>query len=186
MNRKNIFVLFLILVAAAVITRVLPYIFNFEAVFFQPILAMGIFSITTFRKEKASILVPLAALLVSDLVIELVKPGFGFYTGQALNYLFLALAVSISYFFKPTKSMSVAWAVILVPFAYYLVSNGVMVFAAHGDAPLYAKNFNGLIASYTAAFPFFVKDLASTALFCALFFGVYRYLVAKQYIKAWA
>jgi hypothetical protein len=186
MNRRNIFVLFLILVASAVLTRVLPYIFNFEAMFFQPILAMGIFSITTFRKEKTAILVPLAALLVSDLVIELVKPGFGFYTGQSLNYLFLALAISISYFFKGTKSAHVTWAVILVPFAYYLLSNGVMVFAAHGDAPLYSKDFSGLIKSYTAAFPFFVKDLTSTAIFASLFFGVYRYLVAKQYIKAWA
>lgn len=187
MNRKNLFVLFIILVATAVFTRALPYLLHFDAMFFQPIMAMGIFSISTFRKEKTAILVPLAAMLVSDLVIELVKPGLGFYTGQSLNYLFLALSVGLSYFFNSKKSAEVTWAVIIVPFCYFLLSNGAMVFATHGDSPaLYSRDLNGLMTSYAAAFPFFLKDLTSTALFAALFFGVYRYLVAKQYIKAWA
>lgn len=177
--------MFLVLTAAAVFTRVLPYLFNFDAVFFQPIMAIGIFSITMFRKEKTAILVPLAALLLSDLVIEIAQPGMGFYSGQAINYLFMALAVAVSWFFNGKKSIQVAGAAILVPFVYYILSNGLMVFAPH-STPFYTRDISGMFASLDAGFPFFLKDLVSTALFSALFFGVYRYLVAKNYIKALA
>lgn len=188
MNRKNHFVLFSILVAVAVITRSLPYLFHFDALFFQPVMAMGIFSITIFKKDKAAILVPLLAMLVGDLVIEMVKPGTGFYPGQAINYLFLALAVSLSYFFRASHSVQVTAAAVAVPLAYYLLSNAAMVFISNdgGYPPMYTKDMNGLMNSYVAGFPFFLKDIVSTALFSALFFGVYRNLVAKGYIRAWA
>ncbi|MBL7728246.1 MAG: hypothetical protein JNM68_11185 [Dinghuibacter sp.] len=185
MNRKSLFILFLVLVAAAVFTRVLPYLLQFDAVFFQPIMAIGIFSITTFRKEKTSILVPLAALLLSDLVIEIAQPGMGFYSGQAINYLLMAVSIGFAYFFNGKKSVQVAGAAVLVPFVYYLLSNGLMVFAPHAN-PFYTRDISGMFASLDAGFPFFLKDLVSTALFSAVFFGVYRYLVAKNYIKAWA
>lgn len=188
MNRKNHFVLFSILVVIAVITRSLPYLFHFEAIFFQPVMAMGIFSITIFKKDKLALLVPLAAMLVGDLVIEMVQPGLGFYPGQVVNYLFLALAVSLSYFFKANDSMQITFAALVVPVVFFLLSNGIPVFFPpdNGFPSTYTKDFKGLMASYTAGFPFFLKDIVSTALFSALFFGVYRNLVAKGYIRAWA
>lgn len=188
MNRKNHFVLFSILVAIAVITRSLPYLLNFDALFFQPVMAMGIFSITLFKKDKLALLVPLAALLVSDLVIDMVKPGYGFYGGQAMIYLYMAIAVCFSYFFKASESMQITVAALVVPVVFFLLSNGLPVFVTIGDGfpSTYPRNLNGLMLSYEAGFPFLLKDIVSTASFSALFFGAYRTLVAKGYIKAWA
>lgn len=188
MNRKNHFVLFSILVAVAVITRSLPYLFHFDALFFQPVMAMGIFSITIFKKDKASILVPMLALLVSDLVIEMVKPGTGFYTGQATIYLYMAISVAAAYFFKAGNSLHVTLAALVVPIIFFLLSNGIPVFFSQGNAypSVYPRNINGLLLSYEAGYPFLLKDIVSTALFSALFFGIYRNLVAKGYMRAWA
>lgn len=188
MNRKNHLVLFSILVAVAVVTRSLPYLFHFDALFFQPVMAMGIFSITIFRKDKTAILVPLLAMLAGDLVIEIVKPGTGFYTGQATIYLYLAISVAAAYFFKAGNSMHITLAALVVPIVFFLLSNGIPVFISLGDAypSTYPRNINGLMLSYEAGYPFLLKDIVSTALFSALFFGIYRNLVAKGYIKAWA
>jgi hypothetical protein len=186
MNRKHLFILFSIIVATAVITRIIPYVFGFSPFFFQPVMAIGIFGISVFRKEKTAILIPLAALLLSDLAIEMLSPGSGFYEGQAFNYLCMGIALGFSYFFNSEKSAHITAAAVVVPFIFYVLSNSLMVFASHGGSSMYPKSLSGVFASLDAGFPFFLKDIYCTAFFCAVFFGVYRYLVARRLIKAWS
>jgi hypothetical protein len=176
MNKKQIATGAFYMILAAAIIRLVPYIFPMENNFIQPVMAMGIFSISVFRKNWFAAWLPLAALLMGDLLIEAIKPGFGFYEGQVANYACLFGAMLLSYFVKPFSSRSVALGVFLVPTLYYIISN-YMVWQGSG---LYAPTNAGLMQSYAIGFPHYLKDLASTALFSALLFGIYNFVLQKN------
>ncbi|MDE3162654.1 MAG: hypothetical protein KGL64_05290, partial [Acidobacteriota bacterium] len=67
-----------------------------------------------------------------------------------------------------TTFMRVAAGVVLGPTSFFVVSN----YAVWAGSAMYPRTWAGLAACYAAAIPFYRNDLASTAIVCALAFGV--------------
>jgi hypothetical protein len=163
-------------VLVAVLLRLLPHPWNVT-----PIGAMFLFSGGTFRSKRESLLVPLAALMVSDYaVVNFLYHGqyawFSPFTWA--GFLFVGL---IGW----TLRGKVTWA--RVPVAsiagsvvFFLVSN-LDVWAAW---KLYPRTFSGLVDCYVAALPFFRNTLFGDLAYAALMFGSYQWLKRRQLVMA--
>ena len=164
-------VVLLILLAAA--SRLLPHPPNFA-----PIAAIGLFAGATLDRRVAW-LVPLAALLLSDLVI-------GFYHPMSMLWNYLGFAACLllgSGLLARTRSFGrIAGATLASSVAFFALSNFGMWASGY-----YPRTAAGLVACYTAALPFFRNTLASDVLYTGALFGCYallRSLLAKRAERA--
>ena len=145
-----------------VISRVIPHPPNFT-----PILA-GIIFLPFIRKDLIfSIIVPLAAMLISDFFIGMHSLMFWTYTPIILlSYLTFTL--------HKDSILRIGSLSILSPMTFFLISNlGVWI-----NSSSYAKNIFGLMECYFNAIPFYTSSAISCILFTALF-----YLIRIVFIK---
>jgi hypothetical protein len=145
------------LVAVAAFSRLIPHAPNFT-----PVAAIALFGGATFSDKRAAILVPLAALLLSDAVI-------GFYSGAYVVYAAFALIVCLGFTLCGKRSvLRIGAASVTGALLFFAVTN----FGVWAMGTLYPKTLAGLGACYVAGIPFFGNTLASDLLYCALLFGV--------------
>lgn len=143
-------------IAIAALFRLVPHPPNFS-----PIAAMALFSGAYMPRRALAFAAPLAALLLSDLVL-------GFYPGIAFVYLSVALTVLIGWAISSRRSAPrIAGAAIAGSLMFYLLTN----FGTWVSTDLYPRTLEGLAACYVAAIPFFQNTLAGDLLFSALLFG---------------
>ena len=157
MNTKSLSLIGLIVFAA--LLRLLPHPWNFS-----PIAAMALFGGACLRTRRAALVIPLAALFLSDLVL-------GFYPTMAVTYGAFAVIVMIG---RLLSEKSTAPAILLASLGgsitFFVLSNfGVWFWDG-----MYPHNLQGLVACYTAALPFFQGTLAGDVLYTALLFGALR------------
>jgi hypothetical protein len=160
------------LVVLAALTRLVPHPPNFA-----PIGAMALFGAFHFRGKWAALLVPLAAMFLSDLALEAttrlglqsgwMAHGQGFHAGMWSVYAAFALIAVLGLLLRRKKSVPrVAAALLGSSVLFFLVTN----FAVWAEGTLYPRTAEGLVTCYIAAVPFFhwtvLGDLAyGTALF---------------------
>ena len=143
-----------IVVAAAL--RLVPHLPNFT-----PIGAMALFSGAYLGRRPLAFVAPLAALVLSDLVL-------GFYAGMQFQYLSVALIVLIGWFAASRISVvRVGLAALASSVLFFVVSN----FGTWLVSGMYPINFAGLIACYVAALPFFQNAVAGDLFYTTLMFG---------------
>jgi hypothetical protein len=168
MNRPRFWFLLALAVAAAA-SRVVPHPSNFS-----PMAAVALFGAATFDHRRSAILVPLGALLFSDLLLHLThlagwQTHWGFYSGQWVVYACALVTVGIGFLLRRRRTApAIALATLSSSLVFFLVTNFVW---AYGPDSLYPKNLQGLMASYTAALPFFRNSLAGDAFYSTLLFG---------------
>lgn len=143
---------------------------------FTTIIAIALFA-GMYNNKENSFLLPLAALFVSDVIIEILYTfnwfAFkGFYKGQWLNYLLLAISVLIGWMVKGKKIGNVFLAAIAAPTVYFLLSN----FTVWMSGTMYATTWDGLVSCYTMALPFYKNQLLSTGIFLPGIIITYNYL----------
>ncbi len=141
---------------AAAAMRLVPHPPNFS-----PIAAMALFSGAYLPRRGLAFVAPIAALLVSDLVL-------GLYGQMWVVYGSMALVVYLGWLLSAKRTAGrVAVAAVGGSVLFYLLTNfGVW---ALGD--MYPKTLAGLAACYTAAIPFFQNTLAGDLFFSAILFG---------------
>ena len=157
----------LILVAAA--SRFLPHPPNVACVG-----AIGLFA-GCYLAGRRAYLVPLAILLLSDLVGQLLRiPGMGFY--QPLTMLFVyagalaAVPVGRRIGGSPRLLLGVPLGALAVSTLFFLISNfGVWL------GGWYPMSGEGLLACYASAIPFFGYTLAGDLAYSAVLFGAWEY-----------
>jgi hypothetical protein len=179
-SRNIIFTVFLI--AVATITKIIcaP---NLSLSGFSPIVAIALFSGMIVKDKEASFLLPLLALIVSDVIIQvLYKIGLfdfaGFYKYQYINYALILLTTLIGWALQGKKLGSIFAGSIIAPTLFFLLSNlSVWYFSTH---TLYSNDFKGLMACYTAALPFYARALTATIIFLPLILGAYNYIVKAK------
>lgn len=174
-KKTKILVCFTILVALAVICRLMPMPAGIYGI--TPMFAMAIFGGVVFKKDKKyAFLLPILSFFICDVLIQVLfnmgawsTPGF--YDGQLLNYVLFALLTFIGLGIRKPGILSVGIASIIAPTVFYILSNlGVWAFAG-----FYPMTGAGLKACYVAGWPFyFPYSLLSTLLFSAVLFGAYR------------
>ncbi|HID20773.1 MAG TPA: hypothetical protein EYP14_00010 [Planctomycetaceae bacterium] len=133
--------------------------------------ALALFGGAHFRDKVRAFLVPLGAMLVSDVVLYLTR--YSSYVGNAFStalvvYGSLALIAGIGLWIRDRRNVvTVAGACLLSSLLFFLITN----FAVWVKSGMYPLTTGGLITCYVAAIPFFQNQLAADILFTAVFFG---------------
>ena len=158
------FWLLTLMIFAAAFVRLIPHPPNFA-----PIAAMALFGGAYFNKKWAAFLVPLAAMLITDMIL-------GFHETMWAVYLSFALIVVIGMLMlKNIKIGNLFFASVISSVSFFIITN----FGAWLSSGIYPKTSTGLVACYTAAIPFFHKTLLSDLFFVGILFGIYHLVKIK-------
>ncbi|MCH7604577.1 hypothetical protein IID24_01105 [Patescibacteria group bacterium] len=168
MSKKSFFIFLGIIVAVSIASRLLPHPPNFA-----PIAALALFSgVYAARMSKWFLLLPLAAVFLSDLVI-----GFYDWRMMATVYSSFAIIGLFGLLVRRKKNIgTITLATLGGSVLFYLVTN----FAVWVFSPMYPATLEGLMLSYTMALPFFKFTLAGNLFYVGLFFGAYEFALALQ------
>ncbi len=158
-NTRLLAILAAIVIAAA--SRLLPHPANFT-----PVGALALFSGAYLGRSALAFVAPLAALVLSDLVL-------GFYPEVVFVYVAVAATVLIGWALARRRSvLRVAGATIAGSVLFFLLTNfGVWLVMDY-----YTKDLTGLAACYAAAIPFFQNTLAGDLFYAGLLFGGFALL----------
>lgn len=167
-----------LLLLLAVLTRVMPHAgwLNFTAVG-GALLYFGA------RRPWREMIIPLAALMATDYYLTTYAYHYGFrweaYVTTWAWYL-MAMALGLILLHARTTFARVAAGALLGPTSFFLVSN----YAVWAGSTMYPRTTGGLVACFAAAVPFYRNDLLSTALVCAVAFGVPALLREMNWVPA--
>jgi len=149
------------IVFGAALSRLVPHPPNLAS-----ISAVALFAGAYFSDKRLAFAVPLAALLVSDVVL-------GFYRHMEVTYLSFALVVAIGLALQQRRTpLRIAGAAVLSSAVFFLITNfGVWAFE-----DLYPHTLAGLALCYVAALPFLQHTLAGDLVYTAILFGGFALL----------
>lgn len=144
------------MIAIAAASRLIPHPPNFT-----PIAALALFGGAYLPGRRAAFLVPLAGLFVSDLAL-------GLHGLLPVVYGAFALIVCLGFWLRSRRTVfSIAAATLASSVLFFALSNlGVWAFDS-----LYPRTWEGLVACYIAAIPFFQNALLGDAFYSAILFG---------------
>jgi hypothetical protein len=142
---------------AAVAARLIPHSPNFS-----PIAALALFAGASFASKRAALLVPLMALVLSDLVL-------GFYPLAPVVYGSFALIACLGLWLRHRQSVALIGSAALASAVLFFVLTNFGVWALGG---WYPRTWAGLAACFAAAVPFFRNTLTSDLIYSALLFGI--------------
>lgn len=167
-----------ILIICAALTRFFPHPPNFTAIG-----AMAIFGGSIIQNKKIALLIPVSALLVSDIALNFISGVNGFYgLGQFFIYGSFMLITALSMLIRKRNFLNIAFASIWSGVIFFIISNfGVWV----SSQVAYPHTFSGLISCYTAAIPFYQNEffgnfglnaIYGNLFFSGVLFGIYAVL----------
>jgi uncharacterized membrane protein (UPF0136 family) len=158
------FVMLVGLILAAAAFRLGPHPPNFA-----PIAAMALFGGACFADKRMAFLVPLAAMLLSDLGILLSGD-----MSQGLHPTLLAVYVSFTLIVclglklrRRRRALPIAVATLASSVLFFVLTN----FGVWALDSMYPKSWDGLVACYVAAIPFFHNTLLGDAMYTTVLFG---------------
>ena len=170
------------IILTAALTRLLPHPMNFS-----PIAAMALFGGAYFGKRTTALLIPLAALWLSDLVLnntiyDSFYDGFTWITPSFYwSYgVFALLAMAGTYFLQKPTTTRVLGASLSASLVFFLVSN----FGVWLESGMYPKTATGLTACYAAGLPFLSNTIVGDLVYTGILFGVYQWIQNKYLVKA--
>ena len=158
MTLKRVVLAFIILMAA--LSRLIPHPPNFT-----PIIAMGLLGGVYFKNRQFAVIVPLLAMMVSDMVLGLHGTMIWVYSS--------IIVISLSASFLKPKMVHLGFASIGSSLFFFLVTNfGIWSLGSYG------YSFEGLVTCYTLAIPFFAHTLISTIIFSSIIEAI----VARKFL----
>jgi hypothetical protein len=171
---KNIFTPRFLFVAGAVaiaaISRVFPHIDNFT-----PIAAMALFGAASMNDKKLAFLVPMIAMLISDILLELIT-GWGFHNTLIYVYVSFILTSLIGLQIKKNPGVLTIGAASLISSVLFFLITNFGYWAANG----FVGGAAGLSAAYIGGLPFFAPTLVGDLFYNSILFGA-LYLAQRRY-----
>ena len=160
------------LILSAAATRLAPHWWNLTAVG-----AVCLFGGAYFQRKWAAFLVPLAALAISDVLLQIfVYPQYG---PNYFKYVCFALTVPLGFLLRGrTSLLPVGGAAVGATALFFLLSNFEVWLSGHGN--VYPRTPAGLVACYIAALPFSLNMLYGNLLFSGILFGGMEFLRARS------
>lgn len=168
----------------AAFVRLLPHPHNFT-----PLGAMALFGGAFFGRKVLAFLAPLAALWISDLILNnlILKPqfpqyypeGFIWFNSPSIYFAFVLIAVLGWSILHKTSVARLLTASLGASTLFFLVTN----FAVWSGSSVYPQNPGGLMACYIAGIPFFWNTMLGDLTYTAIMFGAFA-LVSRS-VKAW-
>jgi len=135
LSKKEKVLISFVLISA--LTRLVPHPPNFA-----PITAMSLFAGAYFTRKQLAFIIPLLAMLISDLFL-------GFYTISVFVYLSFAMITWLG----QQKNKVTPKIVLLGSVLFFLITNLGVWFL------YYPKTIEGLVTCFTLAIPFFATSL---------------------------
>ena len=155
-----------LLVVFAIATRVVfnkLHVYNFNAV-----MAAGLFAGACIGSKRIGILVPLAAMLITDLVI-------GMYDWKLMLVIYGALLSAVligKYYAKNATLLRYTGSVLGGSLLFFVATNAaVWLF---GDGTFYPHTIAGLVHCFTMGIPFYRNTLLGDITWSAVLFGSYE------------
>lgn len=151
------------MILAAAATRLIPHPPNMTAVF-----AMALFGGACLTSRWLAVLVPLAAMLISDVVLSVtIYAAYGF-TWSPATYLCLVLTAGMGLWLRDRQTVGrVTIAAVIAGVVFFFVSN----FAEWLGSTRYPQTPSGLVLCYLAGLPFALNTVAGNLLYSGLLFG---------------
>jgi hypothetical protein len=151
---------------------------------FSPVIAIALFSGFMVKEKNMSFLLPLLALFLSDLCIQLLYKGGlfpyeGFYSGQWKNYLILLASTGLGWLLKGKSHTSLTIGAIAAPTVFFLISNFLVWNAGYTT---YTKDFSGLMNCYEAGLPFYRNSLIAMAIFLPAIVLGYNFIMGRRVV----
>lgn len=187
LQRNKTLILGLMILAAA-LSRLLPHPYNFT-----PIGTIGLFGAAYFTQRYLAFLVPLAALWLSDLLLnnliyarqypEFYQDGFVWLPTAYALYVYGAFLLIVLLGFlllHQVKPSNLLLSSFLASITFFLITNA----GSWLIDPVYPKNGAGLLAAYTAGIPFFWNTLLGDLFYVALLFGVFEWVKRSSFVQA--
>lgn len=177
LNTRSILFALVLVLATTVIKFICAPVLGLSG--FTTIIAVALFAGMSTKDKNASFVLPLIALLVSDVIIEVLYQlnlfAFkGFYKHQFLNYSLLLITTLIGWSIKGKKVASVLAASFIAPTAFFLLSNFSVWFFS---TTMYTKDLSGLMLCYEMGLPFYRNALVSTVLFVPAIIFTYNFII---------
>jgi len=158
MNKPKLLTIGGMIIAAAII-RLLPHPPNFT-----PIFAMALFGGAYLDNKKTAFLLPLGAMLVSDLY-------FGMHSLIPVVYGTIAAITAFGFILKDrVRPSTVIGSSLLSSIFFYVVTN----FAVWAMFDSYPHTFAGLETSYVVGLPYLKNSIISGLFYSALMFGSFE------------
>lgn len=167
MNPRLLFITSAILIAA--VSRLFPHIPNFT-----PIAAMALFGGAYLSDKRLAIAIPLLALFISDLGLQLLF-GKGLHATMTYVYVGFILTSIIGIMISNNITIkSIATGSIISSLLFFLITN-FGVWAAYSPQ----TGLAGLEATYILGIPFFAPTLAGDLLFNSILFSAFYFAQTK-------
>jgi hypothetical protein len=132
---------------------------------------MALFAGATLADRRLAVLVPLAAMLLSDLALGILRQGdpLGAFHGLVpVVYGSLAAIVGLGMLLRGRRRLVPVFAGTLAASLFFFAVTNLAVWAL---TPSWPGTLAGLVACYTAALPFLHNALAGDLFFALLLFG---------------
>lgn len=160
-----------LVILLAVLLRFIPHMPNFSPIF-GALLFGG-----AHLKRRDAIWYPIALLAASDVLLTTVVYRMRVGPGQIITWLGFAVVALIGYWLRERETVAkIAFASLSGPTAFFLISNFGVWLGGHGSR-LYLATWDGLVACYVAALPFYRNSLVASVAYTAVLFGsheIYR------------
>lgn len=159
MTKREKLIIALILIGLGAAFRLLPHLWNFA-----PIAGAALFA-GAYLGRRWGVAVPVLAMILGDLFL-------GFYEWPLLIVVYgcFILTGLIGSLIKKKNVANVVLASLASSFIFFLATN----WAVWQFSPWYAKTFEGLMACFIAALPFFRNTLLGDLFYTGVFFGAYE------------
>lgn len=173
-KQTSFFWIALIIILVAAMLRLWIYPSNFS-----PVIAMALFGGAVFKDKKLAFLLPLLAMFISDVAMELSGIAKGFWGwGQLTGYGILCLITVLAFNLKKPNVKNVLLYAVAASLVFYALSNAtVWLFDSH---QMYARNWQGFVNCMVAGIPFIKNTLLATLVFSGILFGGYALLTEKS------
>ncbi|MEI6823683.1 MAG: DUF6580 family putative transport protein [Bacteroidota bacterium] len=162
---RLLFVVAMVFVAA--FSRLIAHIPNMT-----PVFAIALFGGTFIKRKALAFLIPLAAMIISDVFL-------GFYTQMYAIYISFAITVAIGFYLRrKVNAATVVGASLISSIVFFVLSNFAVWISGVGILT-YPMTVHGFMFCYMQAIPFFGYELVGTLLYTTVFFGIFTYVVNK-------
>ncbi len=161
------------IILLAMFSRLVPHPPNFT-----PMIAVALFAGATLSSRWLALLLPLAAMLLSDAALEAatrmhllggwLAMGHGFHRGMLMIYVIFALITAIGFLLRERKTVvAVSSSVLAASIAFFVLAN----FGVWAEGAIYPHTMDGLWQCYLAALPFQKWSLLGNAFYALVLFG---------------
>ncbi len=146
------------LVGLDVVARLIPHAPNFS-----PLAASAVFAGMVFRSGSLAVATPIAAMLLSDLVL-----GHDDWRIASIAYVSLALAAVLARWCQRFRALLMIAPLVLFSSLLFFVTTNFAVWAFSG---MYAIDLAGLVQCFVAALPFLQNTVLGDVIWAAVLFG---------------